>query len=175
VDGEEISLRDFDGSKALLVMFICNHCPFVIHVRDEFGRLESDYGSKGLAIVAINSNSLETHSQDGPENMKKLVAEMGWSFPFLFDGTQDVAKAYRAACTPDIYLFDGDKKLVYRGQLDDARPGNEEPVNGKDLRAAIDAILVGRAVPADQRPSAGCNIKWTPGNEPAYFGAGAGA
>jgi peroxiredoxin len=171
VDGKAVSLKDFDGSKALLVMFICNHCPFVVHVRDEFGRLEKDYQDKGLAIVAINSNSIETHATDGPEHMKQLAGEMGWQFPFLFDATQDVAKAFSAACTPDIYLFDGNKRLVYRGQLDDSRPGNDEPINGKDLRAAIELTLAGNPVPADQKPSAGCNIKWAPGNEPAYFGA----
>jgi peroxiredoxin len=168
-DGKPVSLGDFSGSKALLVMFICNHCPFVVHVRDEFGRLEKDYRDKGLGIIAINSNSLETHPQDGPDNMKELVRELGWGFPFLFDETQEVAKAYRAACTPDIYLFDGEMKLAYRGQLDDSRPGNDAPVNGKDLRAAIDLVLAGKPAPADQKPSAGCNIKWTPGNEPDYF------
>lgn len=171
VDGKKVSLSDFSGSKALLIMFICNHCPFVVHVRDEFGRIEKDYADKGLRIVAINSNSLETHPQDGPEHMKKLATEMGWGFPFLFDESQEVAKAYHAACTPDIYLFDGNMNLAYRGQLDDSRPGNDEPVNGKDLRRAIDAILAGKEPPAEQTPSAGCNIKWTPGNEPDYFGA----
>lgn len=169
-NGEMVSLKELKGKKALLVMFICNHCPFVIHVRDEFGRIEKDYASKGLGIIAINSNSLETHPQDGPDSMKEMVAEMGWSFPFLFDETQEVAKAYTAACTPDIYLFDSNHKLVYRGQLDESRPGNDAPVNGKDLRAAIDATIAGSPVPQDQTPSAGCNIKWTPGKEPAYTG-----
>jgi peroxiredoxin len=171
VDGKEVSLSDFADSKALLVMFICNHCPFVVHVRDEFGKIEKEYQAKGLRIVAINSNSLETHPQDGPEHMKEQATELGWGFPFLFDGTQEVAKAYHAACTPDIYLFDGKMNLAYRGQLDGSRPGNDEPVDGKDLRAAIETVLAGNPVPADQKPSAGCNIKWTPGNEPEYFGS----
>lgn len=169
VGGQRVRLQDFAGKPALLVMFICNHCPFVIHVRDEFGRIEKDYASKGLAIVAINSNDLQVHPKDGPEHMKALAQEMRWGFPFLFDETQDVAKAYTAACTPDLYLFDKDQKLVYRGQLDDARPGNDKPVNGKDLRAAIEAALAGKPVPAEQKPSAGCNIKWAAGKEPAYF------
>lgn len=169
VSGKTVSLADFAGKPALLVLFICNHCPFVVHVRDEFGRLEKDFAKRGLAIVAINSNDEKMHPNDGPPHMKKLAAEMGWGFPFLFDATQSVAKAYTAACTPDIYLFDASRKLAYRGQMDDARPGNDKPVNGKDLRAAIEAVLSGKPVPADQRPSAGCNIKWAAGNEPEYF------
>ena len=150
-------------------MFICNHCPFVIHVRDELTRLASEYQKRGVAIVAINSNSIETHPQDAPEHMKALATELGWKFPFLFDSTQEVAKAYRAACTPDFYLFDAEQRLVYRGQLDDSRPGNNVPVTGRDLRAALDAVLAGRAPSIDQKPSIGCNIKWAPGNEPDYF------
>ena len=169
VDGRTLGLQDFAGKPALLVMFICNHCPFVVHVRDEFGRIEKDYASRGLAIVAINSNDLKMHADDGPAHMKELVARMGWGFPFLFDATQEVAKAYTAACTPDLYLFDGSRKLAYRGQLDDSRPGNDQPVNGRDLRAAIESVLAGKPVPTDQKPSAGCNIKWAPGNEPEYF------
>ncbi len=166
--GRDVTLSDFEGKNALLVMFICNHCPYVIHVRDQFKKLESDYAGRGLQIVAINSNSAQTHPQDGPDQMQRLAEEQGWSFPFLYDETQEVAQAYRAACTPDFFLFDGDQKLVYRGQLDDARPGSVTPVTGRDLRAAIEAVLDGKEVPGDQQPSAGCNIKWHPGHEPEY-------
>ncbi len=168
VDGSAVTLKDFEGSDALLVMFICNHCPFVVHVRDELSRLASDYLPRGLAIVAINSNSSVTHPQDAPEHMKELALSQGWEFPFLFDETQSVAQTYKAACTPDFFLLDADRRLVYRGQLDDSRPGNDVPVTGKDLRAAIDAVLAGRPVSEEQKPSIGCNIKWTPGNEPDY-------
>ncbi len=168
VDGGTVSLRDFEGDPALLVMFICNHCPYVQHIRPELGRLASDYRHKGLAVVAINSNSLATHPQDGPDAMKALAVAEGWDFAFLFDETQVVAKRYRAACTPDFFLFDADRKLVYRGQLDDSRPGNGIPVTGVDLRAAIDAVLAGQPVAADQKPSLGCNIKWAAGGEPEY-------
>jgi thiol-disulfide isomerase/thioredoxin len=150
-------------------MFICNHCPFVVHVRDELTKLASDYLSRGVGIVAINANSNKSHPQDGPEAMRRLGLQLGWSFPFLFDETQDVAKAYRAACTPDFYLFDASFRLVYRGQLDDARPGNGIRVTGKHLRDAIDAVLEGRPVGEPQKPSVGCNIKWNAGNEPDYF------
>ncbi|MDH3214851.1 MAG: thioredoxin family protein [Candidatus Krumholzibacteria bacterium] len=169
VTGATVSLADLKGS-ALVVMFICNHCPFVIHIRDEIGRLVNDYQKRRVAFVAINSNSLQTHPQDGPDKMKELAQDVRWSFPFLFDSTQEVAKAYRAACTPDFYLFDAKRRLVYRGQLDDSRPNNGIPLTGKDLRAAIDAVLAGKAVASEQMPSLGCNIKWTPGNEPDYFG-----
>ena len=168
VDGSAVTLKDFEGSEALLVMFICNHCPYVIHVRDELAQLASDYLPRGLAIVAINSNSSVTHPQDGPEHMKELALSQGWEFPFLFDETQSVAQTYKAACTPDFFLLDADRRLVYRGQLDDSRPGNDVPVTGKDLRAAIDAVLAGGPVSQEQKPSIGCNIKWTPGNEPDY-------
>lgn len=169
VDGKSVSSKDFEEKPALLVMFICNHCPYVQHVRSELGRLATDYMPKGLAIVAINSNDVKAYPDDAPEKMKKLARSEGWKFPFLFDETQEVAKIYRAACTPDFYLFDKDRKLVYRGQLDDSRPGNMKPVTGRDLRAAIDAVLGGKRVPADQTPSVGCSIKWKRGNEPAYF------
>lgn len=170
VDGKTVSLgKDYDSAQALLVMFICNHCPFVIHVRDELGRVAADYMPKGLAVVAINSNSIESHPQDGPENMKRLAIQEGWEFPFLFDETQEVAKAYKAACTPDLFLFDGDCKLLYRGQLDDSRPSNAIPVTGHDLRAAIKDVLAGAPVSIDQKPSVGCNIKWKRGNEPEYW------
>lgn len=170
VDGKVVSAEGLKGAPALLLMFICNHCPFVIHVRDEFSRIEKVYSDRGLSIVAINSNSLQTHPQDGPESMKRLALEMGWKFPFLFDDKQEVAKAFRAACTPDFYLFDKDQKLVYRGQLDDSRPGSSIPVTGKDVKDAIDAVLAGKPVAATQKPSIGCNIKWSPGNEPSYYG-----
>ena len=166
--GKRRSLSEF-SAPATVVMFICNHCPFVIHVRDEITRLQRDYASKGVALIAINSNSEATHPQDGPEHMSELVRELGWKFPFLFDATQEVAKAYHAACTPDFYVFDGDRKLAYRGQLDDSRPSNGRPVTGRDLRAAIDAVLAGRPAAVEQQPSIGCNIKWTAGNEPDYF------
>ncbi|MEE8519861.1 MAG: thioredoxin family protein [Gemmatimonadota bacterium] len=170
VDGKTVSLgKDYDSAPALLVMFICNHCPFVIHVRDELGRVAADYMPKGLAVVAINSNSIESHPQDGPENMKRLAIQEGWEFPFLFDETQEVAKAYKAACTPDLFLFDGDCKLLYRGQLDDSRPSNAIPVTGHDLRAAIEDVLAGAPVSIDQKPSVGCNIKWKRENEPEYW------
>ncbi|MCB9628975.1 MAG: thioredoxin family protein [Sandaracinaceae bacterium] len=159
VTGNTITLDDLPGT-ALLVMFICNHCPFVVHVRAELARLERDYAERGVAIVAINSNSLRTHPQDGPEAMARLAREQGWGFPFLMDATQDVARAYHAACTPDFFLFDAARTLVYRGQLDGSRPSNDVPVSGADLRAAIDAVLAGGAVSERQVPSIGCNIKW---------------
>ncbi|MEM1412337.1 MAG: thioredoxin family protein [Pseudomonadota bacterium] len=170
------SLPDPDGvehglaahAPAHLVMFICNHCPFVVHVQDELARLGADYGAHGVDIIAISSNDVTTHPQDGPAYMKRFAAENGFGFPYLYDESQAVAKAYRAACTPDFFLFDGDKRLVYRGQLDDARPGKPVPVDGRDLRAALDAVLAGRHVGEDQRASMGCNIKWKAGEAPAY-------
>ncbi len=170
VDGSTVTPQDFAGKQALLVMFICNHCPFVKHVKDELTRLGRDYLSKDVGIVAINSNDVAQYPDDSPENMKRLAAGEGWQFPFLFDETQEVARAFKAACTPDFFLFDGAGKLVYRGQLDPSRPGNDVPVTGADLRAALDAVLAGQPVPAEQVPSLGCNIKWRPGNEPDYFG-----
>jgi peroxiredoxin len=158
------------GAKALLVMFVCNHCPFVVHVREELARIDRDYTPRGVRIVAINSNDVENYPQDAPEHMRAMAAALGWSFPFLHDETQEVAKACRAACTPDFFLFDADRKLVYRGQLDDSRPGNGVPVTGADLRAALDSVLAGRPVAVEQKPSLGCNIKWKPGNEPAWWG-----
>lgn len=174
----EFSLPDPDGkvhelgsgADAYLVIFVCNHCPFVKHVRKELARLGTDYLRRKVSIVAINSNDAITHPGDSPENMKKEIEAWGYEFPYLVDADQSVAKAYRAACTPDIFLFDADKKLVYRGQLDASRPGNDIPVNGKDVRAALDAVLEGKAVSPDQVPSIGCNIKWKPGNEPEYLG-----
>jgi peroxiredoxin len=163
------SLADCQGSRGVLVMFICNHCPFVLHVLPEFKRLQDDYASKGIRIVAINSNDIANYPQDGPAHMRELARKEGWTFPFLLDEAQTVAKAYRAACTPDFYLFDAAMKLVYRGQLDDARPGNANPVDGRDIRAALDALLGGKPVSALQKPSIGCNIKWQQGNAPDYF------
>jgi thiol-disulfide isomerase/thioredoxin len=173
VSGRNVLLDEQPGDRPLLVMFICNHCPYVVHVRGEFARLQDDYAER-LSIVAINSNSVETHPQDGPEHMRTLAKELGWRFPFLFDDSQEIAKAYHAACTPDFFLFSPgagtQRRLVYRGQLDGSRPGNDAPVTGADLRAAIDAVLAGHEPAADQRASLGCNIKWRPGSEPAYFG-----
>ena len=170
VSGDSVTDGKFAGSKATLVMFICNHCPFVLHVVDELTRLGVDYLPKSVGLIAINSNDIENHPQDDLGQMKKLAASEGWEFPFLLDDTQEVAKEFKAACTPDFFLFDNDSKLVYRGQLDDSRPGGSVPVTGEDLRRAIDAVVAGQAVPADQKPSIGCNIKWKPGNEPPYFG-----
>ncbi len=167
-DGNRHSLRD--GASAYLVMFICNHCPFVKHVREELAHLAHEYLPMDVAIYAINSNDVEKHPDDRPEKMKEEAQNWGYEFPYLFDEDQAVAKAYRAACTPDFFLFDADRKLVYRGQLDDSRPSNGVPVTGADLRAALDAVLNDVPVPAEQKPSIGCNIKWKPGNAPDYFG-----
>jgi len=158
-----------DGADAYLVMFICNHCPYVKHVREELARLGNDYQSRDTTIIAINSNDANTHPGDSPAKMKEEAATWGYSFPYVYDADQSVAKSYRAACTPDFFLFDAGKKLVYRGQLDASRPGNDVPVTGEDLRAALEAVLSGEPVPADQVASIGCSIKWTPGNEPDYF------
>ena len=168
-DGSMHSLDDAANSRAYLVMFICNHCPFVKHVADELARLGTDYQAKDVAVFAINSNDIENYPADGPEKMKQEAALRGYTFPYLLDVDQEIAKAYQAACTPDFYLFDGNRTLVYRGQLDGSRPGNTVAVDGRDLRAAIDAVLSGEPVPDDQAPSVGCNIKWIKGNEPAYF------
>ncbi|HSR69498.1 MAG TPA: thioredoxin family protein [Acidobacteriota bacterium] len=168
-EGKLVSLDDFTDKKGLLVMFICNHCPFVKHISQGLADFARDYTSKGLGIVAINSNNVETHPQDRPEKMKEEKERVGYVFPYLFDASQMTAKAYRAACTPDFFLFDQDLKLVYRGQFDDSRPGNEVAVSGRDLRQAADAVLEGRAVSQDQKPSVGCNIKWRGGMEPDYF------
>ncbi len=171
VTGRTVSLSDFADAPALLVMFICNHCPFVKHVRHELAQLARDYQNRGVAIVAINANDAQQYPDDSPEKMKQEAQDAGYSFPYLFDESQEVAKAYQAACTPDFFLFDRNRSLVYRGQLDDSRPGNNIPVTGKDLRAALDAVLAGNPVPGEQKPSIGCNIKWKPGNEPAYLTA----
>ncbi len=160
--GATVSLDDAAKDKGVLVMFMCAHCPFVIHVQKELARIGRDYADSEVGIVAISSNYVGTHPQDGPENLKKQAAEQGFVFPYLYDESQTAARAYQAACTPDFFLFDGDRKLVYRGQLDDSRPENGKPVTGADLRAALDAVIAGRPVSADQTPSIGCNIKWKP-------------
>ncbi len=170
VSNKDVSLAEYKGKAGTLVFFISNHCPFVIHIRDQFKMLSDEYTAKGITFIAINSNSMETHPLDGPENMRNLALDKGWTFPFLFDSTQNVAKSYRAACTPDIFLFDKDLSLYYRGQFDPSRPGNDIPVTGKDLRNALDLLLDAKPSPENQLPSIGCNIKWTPGNEPDYFG-----
>lgn len=167
-EGKLVSLSDFKDAKALLVVFMCNHCPFVKHVIDDFVQLARHYQDKGVAVVGINSNDVETYPADSPAKMAELVCEKGFSFPYLYDATQDVAKSYHAACTPDFFVFDADRRLIYRGQMDDSRPGNDEPITGADLRAALDAVLAGEPVPEDQKPSMGCNIKWKTGNEPNY-------
>jgi len=169
--GEPVALADFADAPALLVMFICNHCPYVRHLRADLAAFARAYRGRGLAIVAINANDETTHPEDGPERMAEEAREMGYVFPYLFDRSQEVAKAYRAACTPDFFLFDRDRRLVYRGQFDDSRPGNALPVTGADLRRAADAALAGAPVPGPQKPSMGCNVKWRKGNEPASFGA----
>jgi len=168
-EGRIVKLRDFAGAKALLVMFICNHCPYVKHVRAELAKIGREYGPRSVGVVGISSNDVATHPDDSPEKMREEKAAVGYAFPYLYDESQDVAKDYRAACTPDLYVFDAKQRLVYRGQLDDSRPRNNLPVTGRDLRAAVDAVLAGKPVPAEQRPSLGCNIKWKPGNAPAYF------
>jgi len=167
--GKIVSLKDFEKSPALLVMFICNHCPFVKLVREELAALGVEYQAKGVGIVGIMPNDVEHYPDDHPSEMAKVARETGFTFPYLYDAAQEVAKAYRAACTPDFFLFDKSRRLVYRGQLDDARPGNGKPVTGKDLRAAIEAVLAGKKPGANQKPSIGCNIKWKPGKEPEYF------
>ncbi|MCS6954555.1 MAG: thioredoxin family protein [Bryobacteraceae bacterium] len=169
VSGKTISLDTFADKEALVVMFLCRHCPYVQHVKEELARLGRDYAGKSVGIVAISSNDAVQYPDDRPERLKAMAEELGFHFPFCYDETQEVAKAYAAACTPDFYVFDQERKLVYRGQLDDSRPGNGIPVTGKDLRAAIEAVLEGRPVPSEQKPSLGCNIKWKPGNEPPYF------
>ena len=171
VDGRILSLADVAGPRGTVVMFICNHCPFVKHVADELARLGRDYLPRGIGFAAISSNDVATHPADSPEQMVREAEERGYPFPYLYDETQDVAKAYHAACTPDFYVFDAERKLVYRGQLDPSRPGSGVPVTGADLRAALDALLAGKPPVAEQVPSLGCNIKWKPGHEPPYFSA----
>jgi peroxiredoxin len=169
VDGKTVSLKDFNGKPGLLVIFMCNHCPFVIHLRSALAAFGKEYQAKGLAVVGMNSNDISTHPDDSPERMKVEAQTAGYTFPYLFDESQEVAQAYGAACTPDFFLFDAQHRLVYRGQFDDSRPGNAKPITGADLRAACDAVLAGTAVTTRQKPSIGCNIKWKTGREPAYF------
>lgn len=169
VDGRTVSLVDVTGVRGTVVMFICNHCPYVKHIADQLALLGRDLMSQGIGMVAISSNDVASHPADSPEQMVRESEERGYPFAYLFDETQQVAKDYHAACTPDFYLFDADQKLVYRGQLDDSRPGNNIPVTGGDLRQAIAALTAGEIVPEPQKPSLGCNIKWREGNEPDYF------
>ena len=171
VDNTSRSLSDFSAKKGLLVMFICNHCPFVVHIREALASLGRDYQSSNIGIAAVSSNDAVSYPDDTPEKLKEMSERFGFTFPLLYDESQKVAQAYSAACTPDFFLFDQDRKLVYRGQLDGSRPGNNVPITGVDLRAAMDALSEGRPIDTDQKPSIGCNIKWKPGNEPDYFKA----
>ncbi|MCL6436221.1 MAG: thioredoxin family protein [Leptolyngbyaceae cyanobacterium HOT.MB2.61] len=168
VSGKTVSLSTFANKQALLVMFICQHCPYVKHVKEELAKIGQDYQQSGLGIVAISANDVANYPDDSPQKLKEMAIALNFTFPFCYDESQETARAYTAACTPDFFLFDGDRKLVYRGQLDDSRPGNGLPVTGKDLRTAIDAALAGEAISPEQKPSIGCNIKWKPGNEPRY-------
>jgi peroxiredoxin len=170
VDGRTVSLADFQKSPALLVIFMCNHCPFVKHLADALAQFTADYMAKGAAVVGISSNDVASYPADSPEQMVREAEERGYQFPYLYDETQEVAKEYRAACTPDFFLFDRDRRLVYRGQFDDSRPDSGIPITGKDLRAALDAVLAGKKPSEKQLPSIGCNIKWKAGSEPDYFG-----
>ena len=164
VSGQSYSLQSFAGKTALLVMFICRHCPYVEHVEREIAKIGRDYTDTGLGIIGISSNDPVSYPDDAPPRLKEMAERLGFSFPFCFDETQDVAKAYGAACTPDFYLFDRERRLVYRGQLDDSRPGSNKPVTGRDLRAAVDAVLAGKPVDGNQKASIGCSIKWKPGS-----------
>lgn len=166
IDGRIVSLGDLSAAPALLVAFWCNHCPYVQHIRDGFTAFAREYQSQGLGIVAINANDVTTHPEDSPECMKAEADTYDFTFAYLYDESQRVAHSYKAACTPDFFLYDAARKLVYRGQFDAARPGNDAPVTGKDLRRAVDAVLAGQDVPENQLPGIGCNIKWKPGNEP---------
>lgn len=167
--GKMVSLADFTNSRALFAIFMCNHCPYVKQIRSGLAQLARDYMSRGVAIVGISSNDVENYPADSPKKMAEEAKAAGYIFPYLYDETQEVAKSYRAACTPDIYIFDSEQRLAYRGQFDDSRPGNGISVTGKDVRAALDALLAGKPVPPNQKVSIGCNIKWKPGNEPDYF------
>ena len=167
--GRPVSLSDFADSRALVVVFMCNHCPFVKHIIDGLVGLVKEYQPKGVAFVGINSNDVDTHPEDRPARMAEVAGQKGFTFSYLYDASQEVAKSYHAACTPDFFVFDDRRRLVYRGQMDDSRPGNDVAITGVDLRAALDAILRGEPVPQDQRPGLGCNIKWKPGNEPDYW------
>ena len=168
-DGGQVSLEDFRDRKALLVIFMCNHCPYVKHVAEQVKLLTDEYMQRGVGVVGISSNDADAYPEDSPEAMAKEKGQRGYHFPYLYDADQSVAKAYTAACTPDFFLFDENRKLAYRGQLDSSRPKTDIPVTGKDLRAALDEVLAGRNPSEDQRPSIGCNIKWKGGSEPEYF------
>lgn len=174
VDGQTYSLDSFSDAKALLVIFMCNHCPYVIHIADHLASLANEYQARGVAVVGISSNDVSKYPQDSPEQMVHEAEQRGYTFPYLYDETQDVAKSYKAACTPDFFVFDAERKLVYRGQMDDSRPKTDDPkpITGSDLRKALDDVLLGQPVTDDQIPSLGCNIKWMEGNEPDYFSAG---
>ncbi len=175
IDGRKVSLSDFQDKKSLVVIFMCNHCPYVKHVAAELARVSKDYIPKGVGFVGISSNDIIAHPDDSPEMMKAEAAKQGYPFSYLYDSDQSVAIAYNAACTPDIFVFDGSHRLVYRGQLDDSRPKNDIPLNGNDLRSALDCVLAGQQVATNQRPSIGCNIKWKEGSEPVYFNPGGSA
>lgn len=170
ITGKTVNLKDYRGNKALLIIFMCNHCPYVKQIKEGLVKYAADYLPKGVGIAAVSSNDVENYPDDSPEKMKEDAEKFGYPFPYLFDETQAVAKAYKAACTPDLFLFNEKHELVYRGQFDSSRPGNQEPVTGKDLREATDKVLAGEPVPEEQIPSIGCNIKWKKGKEPEYFG-----
>jgi thiol-disulfide isomerase/thioredoxin len=167
--GDLVTPADVTKDKGLLVMFICRHCPFVVHVKKGIAKLAKDYLDSEIGIVAISANDVADYPDDAPDNLAAMARELGFGFPYLYDETQETAKAFFAACTPDFFLFDGEGKLAYRGQMDDSRPGNDRPNDGRDLRAAMDHLIAGAPVPLDQKPSLGCNIKWKPGNAPDYF------
>jgi peroxiredoxin len=168
VSGKTISLRTFAGKKGLLVMFLSRHCPYVQHVKDELARIGKEYGGRGIGMVAVSANDVSSYPDDAPERLKEMAEESGFTLPFCYDESQETARAFSAACTPDFFLFDNKRKLVYRGELDGSRPGNDITVTGRDLRAALEAVLAGKPAPEEQKPSLGCNIKWKPGNEPHY-------
>jgi len=168
--GKTVSLNDFSDKEALLVVFMCAHCPYVKLVENQLAAIGKDYADRGLGMVAISANDAEAYPDDAPERLKEQAERLGFNFPYLYDESQETAKIYRAACTPDLFLFDKEMKLAYRGQLDDARPGNGKPVTGKNLRSAIDSVLASEKVTESQLPATGCNIKWKPGREPDYFG-----
>jgi peroxiredoxin len=168
VSRKTISLRTFAGKKGLLVMFLSRHCPYVQHVKDELARIGKEYGGRGIGMVAVSANDVSGYPDDAPERLKEMAEESGFTFPYCYDESQETARAFSAACTPDFFLFDNKRKLVYRGELDDSRPGNNIPVTGRELRAALETVLAGKPAPEEQKPSLGCNIKWKSGNEPHY-------
>ncbi len=169
IGNKQMSFADVAGTKATVVMFICNHCPFVVHVMDELIQIGNEYKTRGIGFVAISSNDVKNYPEDSPAKMAQLATERNFPFPYLYDETQEVAKAYTAACTPDFSVFDSDNNCVYRGQLDESRPGNNLPLDGKDLREVLDLLIAEKTIPSNQKPSIGCNIKWIVGNEPSYY------